>query len=117
MTPNEYQKLAERTSATAGAPLEVRMLHASMGFCTEAGEFMDPIKREHFYNKTFDRNNSIEEIGDLLWYIAEACNALGVDMEEVMIKNIAKLKVRYPDKFTTENALNRNLEEEYKTLK
>jgi NTP pyrophosphatase (non-canonical NTP hydrolase) len=88
-----------------------------MGMCTEAGEFQDQLKRSIFYGKSVDAINLAEECGDMLWYIAEALNALGISMESVMEKNIAKLKYRYPEKFNSDDALNRDLEQERKALK
>lgn len=48
-----------------------------------------------------------KELGDCLWMIAEACNALGTDIDTVMQMNIDKLKARYPEGFTVENSLHR----------
>ena len=48
-----------------------------------------------------------KERGDSLWMIAEACNALGTDIDTVMQMNISKLKARYPEGFTVENSLHR----------
>jgi uncharacterized protein YabN with tetrapyrrole methylase and pyrophosphatase domain len=60
--------------------------------------------------------NLAEEMGDLFWYIAVICDALEVSFEDVMERNIAKLKARYGDKFTEHAATNRNLEEERRIL-
>jgi NTP pyrophosphatase (non-canonical NTP hydrolase) len=89
-----------------------RLLHAAMGLGTEAGEFMDALKKHLFYSRPIDAVNLQEEIGDIMWYLAIACDELDVSFEEVQAKNIAKLKARYPDKFTEEKAENRNLVEE-----
>lgn len=48
-----------------------------------------------------------KELGDCLWMIAEACDALGTDIDTVMQMNIDKLKARYPEGFTVENSLHR----------
>jgi len=125
MKPDEYVKLACRTEYPSYRPMLERMdcslglmrlLHSGIGMCTEAGEFNDMLKRVLYYGKEMDRVNLAEEIGDLLWYCATACDALGISMETVMIQNIAKLKRRYPYKFTEADALNRNLKEERKEL-
>lgn len=122
ITPQEYIKAAKRTESAA-APLNMkfsdvdnRLLHAAMGLCTESGEMLDGLKKCFFYGKPSDRVNMVEELGDLLWYIAIACDALGVTFEEVMERNKAKLKKRFPNKFTEEHALFRNLDEERKEL-
>jgi NTP pyrophosphatase (non-canonical NTP hydrolase) len=126
MTPQEYVKLATTTEAPVEGAISrlgdkqvVRVLHASIGLCTETGELQDALKKHIFYGKPLDEAmlvNLKEELGDIMWYVAIACDALGADLGEVMEKNIAKLKARYPDKFTTKDALNRNLDKEYKIL-
>lgn len=93
-----------------------RLLHAAMGMATEAGEFLDALKKHLFYGKPLDTTNLKEEIGDQLWYLAIACDALGTDFETEMKRNIAKLRTRYPDKFTSENAIDRNVTSERFTL-
>jgi len=93
-----------------------RLLHAAMGLCTEAGEFMDPLKKALFYGKEIDEVNLREELGDLLWYIAIACDALDTTVELEMARVIAKLQVRYPEKFDDYLADNRNYEQERAVL-
>lgn len=92
------------------------LLHASMGLSTEAAEFTDALKKHIFYGKELDEVNLKEEIGDILWYAAIALKALGTDFESVMQTNIDKLSVRYPEKFTEESAINRDLNKERATL-
>lgn len=123
MTPNEYQKLALRTEktpdfirGTADDKMMARLLHALLGMCTETGEIHDMVKKHMMYGKDFDPVNVIEECGDTLWYIALALNAVGYSMEDCMRRNIEKLRVRFPDRFTSEAALNRDLDAERKTL-
>ena len=94
----------------------IRMLHASMGMVTEAGELADMLKKHIFYGKEVDKTNAIEEAGDVLWYLAVLLDTLGVSFEEVMEKNIAKLRARYPDKFTKDDAINRDLKVEREIL-
>jgi NTP pyrophosphatase (non-canonical NTP hydrolase) len=90
----------------------IDLLHASIGMQTESAEFSDMLKKHIFYGKPLDKVNLAEEIGDQLWYIAMALRALDTDFETVMERNIAKLKARYPDKFTLELAENRDLDKE-----
>lgn len=97
-------------------PDTIRLLHAGMGLTTEAGEFMDMLKKHILYGRELDLVNLAEEIGDMFWYAALACDTLGVSFEEIMEKNIAKLKARYGDKFTEAAALNRNLNVERRIL-
>jgi NTP pyrophosphatase (non-canonical NTP hydrolase) len=124
MRANDYVKLATVTESKDFAAISrrfddvdtIRLCHAMIGLCTEAGEFQDAVKKSLFYGKTLDRTNLAEELGDIMWYVAIACDTLGVNLEDVMEKNIAKLKARYGDKFTEQAALNRDLETERKIL-
>ena len=70
------------------------------------------MKKHLFYVKDLDRVNIIEEAGDLLWYLAILFDELGTSFHEVMSSNIAKLRSRYPEKFTSINATKRNIEDE-----
>lgn len=92
------------------------LLHAGMGGCTEDGEFLDALKKHIFYGAPLDKVNLLEELGDKMWYIALAIHKLDGNLEEVMQRNINKLKARFPNKFTQEDALNRDLEKERKEL-
>jgi NTP pyrophosphatase (non-canonical NTP hydrolase) len=109
MNNQEYIKLATRTESTLNPD---RILHAALGLATEAGELLDAKKREMFYNKPLDWHNLIEEAGDIFWYLAILCDAMNVSFEEVQRRNIDKLRARYPEKFDTSLAINRNLEKE-----
>jgi NTP pyrophosphatase (non-canonical NTP hydrolase) len=94
----------------------IRLLHVAFGLVTEAGEFADTIKKYIFYGKKIDRTNMVEEIGDLLYYIAIFCDIFETDFEKIMELNNKKLQSRYGEKFSREKALNRDLEEEKKIL-
>lgn len=87
----------------------IRLMHGAFGLSTEAGEFLDALKKHIFYGKELDRVNLAEEMGDLFWYMAIIADELGVDFESVMDKNIAKLRARYGEKFTEEAADKRDL--------
>ena len=86
---------------------EKDLIHAAMGLCSESGEFMDAIKANFAYNKPLDTENLIEELGDILWFTALACNALQIPMDLPAKRCIEKLKIRYPDQFSNEHALAR----------
>jgi NTP pyrophosphatase (non-canonical NTP hydrolase) len=89
-----------------------RLLHAGIGLATESAEFLDQLKKHVFYGKPLDKVNLREELGDMFWYMAIACDALEVTFEELQDRNIAKLTARYPEKFTMEAAEHRDLEAE-----
>lgn len=91
----------------------IRLLHAAMGLCTEAGEFMDQMKKYLIYGKPLDKTNLIEELGDGNWYEGLAIDALETTFELILSRNIAKLQERYArGKFDSEKAINRNIPKE-----
>jgi len=95
---------------------DFRILHGSMGIVTEAGELMDALKKHIYYGKELDLVNIKEEMGDIMWYMAILCDELGTSFDELTTINIDKLKARYPEKFTSEKALNRDLSKEREIL-
>lgn len=97
-----YQHQAMRTAKPGDVDFD--LMHAAYGLSGEAGEFADCIKKHQIYGKDFDRDNAIEELGDILWFVALACNALGTTMDQVAQANIDKLRKRYPDKYTDQHA-------------
>ena len=116
MTNQEYMEAVKRSESINLQNIDPRLIHAAIGINTENGEFSDVVKKSLFYGRTLDKTNAIEELGDILWYINIACDVLDVTMEEVMERNINKLKVRYPKQFSQEAEQNRDLEKERKVL-
>ena len=106
MQINEYQKLAMTTLNPELSPKEV-LINGVMGLCGESCEAIDIVKKHISQGHELDKEKLVKELGDIAWYLAETAYALGVDLEEVLEKNIQKLKNRYPDGFTTENSVNR----------
>jgi NTP pyrophosphatase (non-canonical NTP hydrolase) len=105
---NTCAPVDEAMQARISDPKIVNLLHAAIGCATETGEIQDALKRHVFYGKELDEPNLVEELGDVLWYVALLCHTLNVDLEDAMKKNIEKLAERYPDKFTQTDAINRN---------
>lgn len=119
MNLETYKEESARTFAYRKEPLsqkETDLLHCAMGASTEAGELLDAFKKSMFYGKTLDKINIGEEIADMMWYLSNLARLLDMDVEKLLDNNIDKLRKRFPDKFTSENALNRNLEAERKEL-
>lgn len=104
--------ITEELLARLQNPETVRLLHAAMGACTEAGEFLDMLKKHIFYGRKIDLVNAAEEVGDSLWYAGLAIDVLRTTMNEVLTININKLQLRYPEKFAEDCAVNRNVDAE-----
>ena len=92
-----------------GANIE-RLLTAGVGINAEGGEFLEIVKKMIFQGKPWNDANKhhlVTELGDLMWYITQACMALEVSMEDVVATNVKKLEKRYPggrfDVFYSEN--------------
>jgi NTP pyrophosphatase (non-canonical NTP hydrolase) len=92
------------------------MLHAAIGLVTESAELIDMIKKHIYYGKDFDEVNAKEEAGDIAWYLGLAINEMKTTMNDVLSLNIEKLKLRYPNKFSSEDAINRDVVAERELL-
>jgi len=76
-----------------------RLLSAAVGVCAEGGEFMEIVKKIAFQGKPYTEENVFHmkrELGDIMWYMAQACIGLGVTFEELVEMNVEKLEARYP---------------------
>lgn len=106
MTINEYQKLA---MTTLNPKLDKKgvLINGVMGLCGESGEAIDIVKKHLAQGHELDRERLIKELGDIAWYLAETATVLDVSLEEVLTRNIEKLKKRYPEGFDTERSLHR----------
>ena len=81
-----------------GFPSE-RLLTASVGMCAEAGEFTEVVKKIVFQGKPVNEENLFHlkrELGDIMWYVAQACMGLDISLDEVLAMNVEKLSARYP---------------------
>ena len=82
-----------------GANIE-RLLTAGVGINAEGGEFMEIIKKMVFQGKPWNEDNRehlIIELGDVMWYVAQACMALEISFDDVIATNVKKLEKRYPE--------------------
>lgn len=92
--------------------IDPRVLHGVIGKFTESTELIHAIMDTVNYGAELDEVNLMEEIGDDQWYNAILVDALGLNMEDVQETVINKLKARYPDKFDSEKAIDRDLNAE-----
>ena len=106
MTIHEYQKLAMTTLNPELSQKDV-LINGVMGLCGESGEAIDIVKKHLHQGHELDREKLIKELGDIAWYLAETATALDVSLEEVLERNIEKLRSRYPEGFFTERSVNR----------
>ena len=109
MTANEYQKEAFKfVSSIQCKPEQTDLINSALGINGEAGEFADLVKKSVFNGKPFEVEHAKKELGDIMWYIALACTALDITLEDVLTTNIDKLSARYPKgHFTVKDMLNR----------
>lgn len=105
MTPNQYQERAARTINKSNNILEQRQ-HALFGMASEVGE-IHGIFQKHYQGHSINYTELKQEIGDLLWFVAEFCTASGWDMEYIMQMNLDKIERRYPDGFEEKRSVER----------
>ena len=82
-------------------------LHGAVGVATEAGELLDKAKKHAFYDQPIDRENLIEELGDLMFYAEMLREYTGCTWAQIVEYNRQKLQQRYPQGFTTKAAKER----------
>ena len=107
----DYQSFLESLSALDGKGANIhRLLTAAVGISAEGGEFMEIVKKMVFQGKPWDDHNRehlVIELGDVMWYVMQACMALNITLDDVIAGNVEKLKKRYPggefDVYKSEN--------------
>ena len=75
------------------------LITAAFGLTAEAGEFTEVVKKIILQGKPYNEENVFHmkrELGDICWYLAQACMALDTSFDEIMEMNVDKLKARYP---------------------
>lgn len=98
-----FQREARR-SLRDDLPYEAMCSNMCMGLAGEIGEVIDIMKKHIYQGKELDITDVIEEVGDVLWYIANFCNVNNITMDECMESNIKKLRKRFPNGFTIKDA-------------
>ena len=75
------------------------LLTAALGLTAESGEFTEVVKKILLQGKPYNEDNVFHmkrELGDICWYLAQACMALDTTFDEIIEMNVDKLKARYP---------------------
>lgn len=111
MDAHEYQRQAARTLIDApGFDIDnenMMILWNALGLAGEAGEVAEMVKKGILHQHGLFYEKMAKELGDCLWYIAALCTKMDLDMGDVMAANIEKLKVRYPDGFSSGDSIAR----------
>lgn len=98
MTFDEYQKQALRTYKGPSSP-EQMLTNGALGLAGEAGEVADLLKKHLYPSKPGDGAQTfsaiVDELGDVLWYLALVSTAVGVTLEQLAERNVAKLALRH----------------------
>ena len=107
--PDEFVKRVDELVGQ-GADIQ-RLLTAAVGMSAEAGEFTEVVKKIVFQGKPYNEDNIFHlkrELGDIMWYVSQACIGLDISLEEVIQMNFEKLSARYPEgAFSIERSENR----------
>lgn len=111
MNASEYQQLAKRTLIDRPdfdlSDSELMIIWNVVGLVGEAGEIAELVKKGIFHQHGLDVGKLSKEVGDCLWYLAALCTKLDLDMGAIMADNIAKLEMRYPNGFSSEDSVKR----------
>ena len=96
----DYQSFLDALEYLDGEGSNIhRLLTAAVGINAEGGEFMEIVKKMVFQGKPWNDDNRKHltiELGDVMWYVMQACMALEIPLDEVIAGNVEKLKKRYP---------------------
>ncbi|HET9685397.1 MAG TPA: MazG nucleotide pyrophosphohydrolase domain-containing protein [Gemmatimonadaceae bacterium] len=95
-----YQDAAARTINPALGDDE-RLLDAAAGLAEEAGEALAHVRKHVMQGRPLDHDALAKELGDALWCLAIAARCIDVPLSEVARRNVAKLRERHPDGFST----------------
>ena len=103
----EFAEVTAELHEMVNIPL---VLTAAIGMSSENGEFSEIVQKCVFQGKEFNRKERYHmkrELGDILWYLANAATALGYNLDDIMFENIQKLEARYPNGFEVFRSENR----------
>lgn len=111
MDTHLYQTLASRTlnnkPGFQPTDTDLMLCWTAIGLAGECGEVCDYIKKAIFHQHGFNKHKLADELGDVLWYVAALAQTAGLSLSDIMEQNIAKLKIRYPDGYSSERSINR----------
>lgn len=106
MKLDEYQRQAKRfRNPDLTGPVELAVL--ALGTAGEAGEVADLVKKHIGQGHSLDKAKLIDELGDVLWYVSQLADALGLTLGTVARLNVEKLNARYPQGFQVQRSVER----------
>lgn len=103
---NQYQSEAKRTASRSKLKKD-HLMNYTLGLSGEAGEVADIVKKHLFHGHPLDEKALKDELGDVLWYLANLASSAGINLQDIADHNIQKLYARYPDGFSEERSINR----------
>lgn len=109
MELNVYQEMAQRTSNKT-LDLKAHLFNGVLGLAGEAGECADLVKKYYYQDNRPIIHLLEDELGDVLWYVAETAAALGMTLEDIAQHNVDKLRRRYPEGFSADRSLHREVD-------
>lgn len=107
MELNNYQELCKKTAKSFSTP-ETEIATWGLGIAGEAGDVASCIKKVFAHKNSPLKDGIKENLGDMMWYAAMICNFFDWKLEDVLNENVEKLKARYPNGFTFEDAQRQN---------
>jgi NTP pyrophosphatase (non-canonical NTP hydrolase) len=118
MNASEYQELAARTLIDRPdfdiSDPAIMLVWNAIGLAGEAGEVCEHIKKGVFHQHGIDQEKLAKELGDVLWYVAALATKAHLDMGEIMQANIDKLRLRYPNGYSSQDSQRRvDVQEEW----
>jgi NTP pyrophosphatase (non-canonical NTP hydrolase) len=99
MELNEYARLAMRTKKIYATQKD-QIINGLLGLAGESGEVCDLLKKHYSTLEPLDTQKLVRELGDVLWYIAELCDAFDTSLETVAATNLEKLAARHGSSFS-----------------
>ena len=99
MLMNEFQRRSKRTLNT-NLTMEDQLVNYCLGVAGEAGEVADIIKKAIYHGHILSPEKIVEELGDVLFYVAAIASTLHINLDEIAEKNVEKLLRRYPEGFS-----------------
>ncbi len=99
MPLSEYRKLSRRTRNNNASTANEKRANYALGLAGEVGEIVELVKKEIFHKKKASRETITDELGDLFWYLDALADEYGIELSDILRRNVEKLKRRYPNGF------------------